>query len=286
MSVTVNELPGRKYKEGADFSRRYERRFQAITSAKTVGAIAVRDAVKAITGPIGSSYYVSGSEFDLFSWLVDLDISEETSHPDGTYWIATASYGPWEYRNENPTLNPTEVELDFVEFNQVAAYDADGHAIRNSAGDPFTDPPVEREHCRAILTVTKNEYVYSLGFAGTYANTVNDADFTVGDIIFPARTMLAKPIRGTRQFAPLIGWYWRNTYQFHLNLIDTFTAKILDRGFRKASGKLILGPDNHPPTEPALLDGSGNPLAIGGTPVFLEFGIYPERDFSAFSGLF
>ena len=111
-------------------------------------------------------------------------------------------------------------------------------------------------------------------------------NFTVGDIVFLSRAMLAKPIRGTRQFAPLIGWYWRLTYQFHLNVIDTFTAKILDRGFRKANGRMILGPDGRPPTEPALLDGSGNPLAIGGTPVFREFQIYPGRNFSVFNGLF
>lgn len=286
MAIDFKEIPGRSLKVGHDFQRRYERTFRAVTTDPFVDPQAVYLALGLYPG---TPYRTAGA-LDLFAWVTDVEVSEETASEDGREWTIKVSYGPWEPQAEDPRNNPPEVDLSFVEFEEPVTNDAEtGDAVINSAGDLFADPPIMRDQSRVVLTVKRNEPNYSLALAVNYANVTNAAPFRVGDVTFPAKALLCKPIVATRNFHSNCGWYWPTTYQFHGRVVDTWAKQVLDRGFRRlVSGtrKLILNDDCHPVSEPAFLNGSGQPLAVGASPVVLTYDAYPVRDFSVFDGLF
>jgi hypothetical protein len=286
MPYTITEIGGRSMRIGSNFERRYERTFRILTDDPLADGLLVYQSLGLTPG----MPYQSQRSQDLYAWITDIDITEETSSEDHIEWTAKVQYGPWEPQNEDPRLNPPEVDLSFVEFEELVVKDAEtGEPIVNSAGDLYADPPVMRDGARAVLTVKRNEPNYSLALASTYANTVNASALQIGDIGFGPKQVLAKPIVAQRAFNSFAGFYWPTTYQFHLRITDTWQAKLLDRGFRRlVSGERlqICNDDGHPVTEPAFLDGAGQPLDVGDDGVFLTFDQYPLRDFSVFNGLF
>lgn len=286
MAFTITEIFGRSFRIGADFQRNYARKFRVLTDDPQIDGFQV---YLALGLPIGA-HYQSALRSDLFAWVKSVSVDEEASGQDGIEWIVSVDYGPWEPQNEDPRLNPPEVGITFVEFEEVVTEDVEsGDPVANSAGDPYADPPVMRDNTRAIITVRRNEPNYSISLASNYRNVVNAGAFTIGDLTFPPKTILCKPITADRAFHSNAGFYWPTTYVFHLELQHTWRRELLDRGFRRYhvdGNKLIVGPDNHPVTEPALLDGSGQPLDPGAPPVVRTFDVYESRDFSVFNGLF
>jgi hypothetical protein len=285
MPLDIQEIEGRSLSVAQDWQRHYERKFRVIADDPLIDPWAVYMAVGLRIGTV----YATRDRIDYGAWVTGVKVDQESAE-DGLEWVVAVSYGPWEPKAEDPRNDPPEVDVSFVEFEEVSPFDAlTGRAIVNSAGDPFADPPLTRDNARVVLTVKRNEPNYSIGLATLYANTVNAAPFVIGDVTFPAKGILSKPIVTSRAFHADVGFYWPTTYVFHCQLDRTWQREVLDRGFRRlvAGPKLVpITVDGHPCTEPSFLNGAGQALAVGAPPVVLLYDTYPTRDFSVFNGLF
>ncbi|MFO0960850.1 MAG: hypothetical protein U0800_26000 [Isosphaeraceae bacterium] len=277
---TVDYIAAGAGSVGPDFVRRYTRGARVqFASGEPSGP---KLAILASGFAIGASYATGeAGEADFFSFCIGIDARVEVEDVKGAY-LVTAQYGPWEPCGEDPTLNPVEVEIDHADFERIVDEDVEsGEAIVNSAGDPF-DPPVTADDSRMILTFTRNEQDYDANLADEVRDTLNAGGWRR----FGEGTVKAKAPKATRLFHPLIGWYWRVTYTFHVNR-DGWDRKILDAGMRqKASGggqSVILSKDKMPVSTPVPLDGSGHPLPDGSDPEWLTFRVYRRIDFSIFN---
>lgn len=228
----------------------------------------------AIVKNIGSP---QGDDDDVYTYDVavkyddDFDV-EDTDEPD----------------DDNPMNKPVVIQGGFNEVEMIAAFDANGDPIRNSAKDPF-DPPITKKAGGARFTMTKNLPSLSYGFLRTYKNAIN-SDGWLG---FPAYTVRIANISFSRQVESKADnsgvWvYWPHTFEFELAEPDvgtgTWRVRVLDRGFRKLSGGVqvqIKDDTGQPVQEPKNLNGSGVPYADQSSTNWLTFEIYRELPFAA-----
>jgi len=195
---------------------------------------------------------------------------------------------------ENPLLEIPEVETHF-ETSQIpimGVYDTSQNPAvfkpaQASTGEIFVPPP-HMENASLILTITRNEALSAAHpqLAATYMNTCNSDTFWGCS----AGQVKCQNITVQRQVKQLPGGtifpYLRVTYIFKIK--DTWDLKILDSGswywFQKSQSEpkvkqRFLSEDKQPIQ--GLLDGNGNKLADGGTPVWLTIRPYNRLAFGA-----
>jgi hypothetical protein len=283
MTITINEtFDGRQADVSEDSQSTYTRTFEAHTGDPRIGAVLVKAALSLAIG----QPYSTGFTGEADAGAVLLRVALSCNADDGCTWAITASYGPWTERprEENPLDEPEELEYGGEQFERIADVDVDGNAIVNSAGDYF-DPPVVMDDSRPLFTITRNEASFSASVADSYRDTTNDATF----FGFAAGTVKCGFITAVRKWhAKVPGhFYWTVKYPFYLNR-DGWTKSLLDQGLRKAElvGATLtrkqITIDGQLATSPVLLNGTGGVLAPNGTPVYLEYRVYPESDFSTF----
>ena len=182
--------------------------------------------------------------------------------------------------------------------------------VCNSVGTPF-DPPIERDHARINLRITRNHREFPVNDIWWYQDTINATDIRVVapgfDVLIPAHWGKMMSISGTP--AEINGFsFYRVTYEIHIEpgLFDMedhpWRPKILDRGLtRQATAEEDASFDNYDPetgenrpgnvnikdntgqaiSEPVLLNGAGKTLKgdiLGRTAVWLEYAIYTEAN--------
>jgi len=185
--------------------------------------------------------------------------------------------------------------------------------VCNSVGTPF-DPPIERDHARINLRITRNHREFPVNDIWWYQDTVNATDIRVlapnFDLLIPKHWGKMMSISGTPSEINGISFY-RVTYEIHIEpgLFDMedhpWRPKILDRGLTRkstpeedashdmydpATGGMVPGNVNikdntgQAISEPVLLNGAGGTLKgdiLGRTAVWLEYAIYTEADWKA-----
>lgn len=277
--ISVEELrAGRSSSHDETFQRTYTRLFRVLTDDPHTGGFAVR---AALGFTVGAQYQVgtpgtdpwAESDTGAFCTAIRAECVE-----DGCEWTVTAEYGPWTPKNENPLLDPEELEYGGAQFERVIDFDINGDPICNSAGDWF-DPPVTIDDSRPTFTVTRNEGTFDRARARQMRDKLNAALF----YDYAPGTVKCGFITGQRLWHAAIGFYYKVRYPFDVNE-DGWDRTILDQGYRYLSGsqrKQILV-DGSPATSPVPLDGAGGQLAVGGTPVGLAFTLYESADFSTF----
>ncbi len=177
----------------------------------------------------------------------------------------------------------------------------------NSAFVPF-DPPREKEISIRVVRIVKRKKQWDSGSATAWIGRINERDYT-----------LSKPKYNLRKetwpkhHAKLVSYggsfhiendvkHWRIEIEIHVNPLG-WNPEILDRGVcaratfgdpdgrggTLSSGDLIPGrpevrrlvdADEVPIDEPVLLDGDGQPLALGQPPVYLTYQELDEMDFA------
>jgi hypothetical protein len=299
MAVThVNELMGsgkRSSSQNHLWQRTYKRTFLVQTSTRFDGSGTARAAVDPDTGlavPLVGNSYTNGTA-TFFHTEVDAgafvqSVSAEENSEDGKAWLVTVEYGPYDASqfSDNPLDWPLRVSFGANRYEKILQKDEDGNAIVNSSGDPFSEPATI-DDSRSLITTVRNELKSSFDFtlAETYRDSINAASWNG----FDRQTVKCTSIvTGQEQYdSKAQVWYYEVTYVFEVNR-NTWLSKPLDQGYTDYS--LITGKrltihttNGQPPNEPSLLDGDGHRLATGHDPVFLEFKVYPELDFSAFN---
>ncbi len=158
----------------------------------------------------------------------------------------------------------------------------DNDPILNSSDESY-DPQIMKEIADKILRVTRNEASFDHQKAFDFTDAVNSAifyDSAIGTVIckiFNGRTARAVDLR-----------YSQVTYEFHFRQ-DGWLRRIRDEGFRKIIGiapggepvyETLLDTGGNLLSQPSLLDGFGQPLANGATPVFRTFDLDKKQDFT------
>jgi len=197
-----------------------------------------------------------------------------------------------EYSNddENPLNEPAELKVSGQLFSEVMVVDANGDPVLNSAGDPFIDPPIEKDRARGLITFTKNTatppaWVFSL------QNSLNLAGFTIWGGAISVGASKAK-----FREPEITGPHERNgtTYYTVSGTIEVddngWDANVLDAGWRQKSGSdrvAIVNADGSEPQQPVPLDGSGGVLAnpSAASAVILTFERYLPTSWSSLVAL-
>ncbi len=225
--------------------------------------------------------YATATEVDVTSFLQDIEVAAEGTDDSRSYKI-TVNYGPYDANTfpENPLEHPIQVTWDNASYTKIVDEDINGDPVFNSAGDYF-DPPVERDHARPVMRITRNEQTFDPAIAAAYGDRVNADTFAGQD---PGRWK-CKPPTAQIQYHQACGWYAIVNYEFELQTDpeqDGWKKRILDQGMYQLSGgaRKPIQIKGQPADKPIPLDGSGVPISPAGTPVYLDFDIYPSVDFS------
>lgn len=275
--VWVKEKPlGRSSKQGSDWKRNYTRLFQ-LKATKDLGPKAVREGV----GLAIADTYAFGSESDGGAFVNDIEVTCSKASKSYYYWDATVQYGPIDpsVNPLNPLNEQPRVAWGWAQFQEAVTKDRDDNPVLNTAFDPF-DPAISRDQSRPILSLVRNEATFDQDLADSLRDTVNDAPWWGA----AAGKVKIANISAARQYnADAGGWYWEVSYEFQFNR-DGWAARPLNAGFRQlntgGTQQEQIYRDGQPIGSPALLDEDGHVIDPGGTPLFLEFDIYPESDFS------
>ncbi len=181
----------------------------------------------------------------------------------------------------NPLLKPTEISWGNKTMQRVLERANDQSPIQNTATEPFDPPPMWEEHWQTI-TMQKNWLTIDMVALNEYYNSVNDTPW----FGFDAGEVKCAGIESKREFWKNQGnSYYSVTYHFEAKRkgIDSWAYFILDAGyFQLVAGKLVAIRDNFgsPISKPALLDGVGAKLPVGGTPVYNRFYVYDNKEFN------
>lgn len=231
--------------------------------------------VRADRGDSPTLWYVTVEYDSTFDWPTGVQPSGAEPSPESGATGGTGSAPDPGQQAENPLDRPPQWRCTYQTTQEVAEYDFAGEPILNAAGLPF-DPPVMRDVSFPTITLTRNVASVSFSDIQLLQDAVNDAAWCG----FPARSVRCTGI----EFGPVYEnglAYWSITYQFAVKY-PNWDFKILNAGYtEKVAGawKAITDADGKEPSEPVPLAADGTKLDPSGTPNFLTFQVYPERNF-------
>ena len=277
---SVHELNhSRTHTHNIENERTYSRQWTVETTIQTDNAKIVADGWSSVTGIERGTPFPS----DAGAFAKQIRVECDSAAKDGRKWIVTCEYAPWDEEELNPLLWKAKDHWSFVPgYQETVDYDIYNVPIVNSAGDPFLEPVV-REGSRLQLTVDQNELVYNYPLAQLYKNAINATPWQG----WPNYTVMCVDITAEPAWDMDLGKYYRCKYVFHLEP-RTWKKILLDQGLRELdpsspTGKKDIVHGTQAINTPDLLDGSGQRLALGGTPVYGAFSIYPELPFHVFA---
>lgn len=302
---------GRAGKDVWTRQRTYTRTFEVVTddpaddvtvAGSAVGPDGKRiprlgDAYPGDSAAVVVSVHPSNLTDSPFHWLVTVEYDTQPPVPEAQQPSTSPPPPPPQAeqgeqqgvdRKENPLGRPPVWKFSFQQTTEPVqrSYFGALEPLRNSADLPF-DPPATIEVSRPVVTCTWNVALVNLDRLDDLQDAVNDRPFWGK----AARTWRCIGIDAQSNFENDC-WFWTVTVTLAYRR-ETWDLKLLDAGY---SEKVFVDPNNagspvwvwqkmkdpwgNEPTEPVPLDGNGRKLAIGSQPVFLEFRVYPERDFN------
>jgi len=238
--------------------------------------------------------YAAGATLDLSAFCKRVTPDQDSESPN--VWRVTAEYDTIadpRKQNPNPLLRPPKISWNFqlgtkaVEkaafINATTGAETSDVPVQNSAGMPY-DPPLEADEAIATLQIEKALADFDPVMAFNYTNAVNNDPWMGGD----AYTWKCQGISGTLEYAQVeetLIPYWVATALFQYRF-ETWRFEILDAGFYKKNGGgtdlvEITSENGQPLSKPRLLDGSGAPLSLSGTPVYRKYRVYRELPFAS-----
>lgn len=209
-----------------------------------------------------------------------------TEHPE--VFAIEAEFGSGKYEKivyDNPLDEPAVVTWDSTSSFVPIYIDRDGTPIVNSAGCTF-DPTIEEEVFDLVLTVERNELTFDPIQASAYHGAVNSDGF-LGFAPGTAQLRKRKATSQTKTFedgAVLHFWRVYTEIQFRW---DGWARKVIDEGSVQIDPdeptELLVAKDSlgYPMNSVVPLNGAGEPLAAGATPITLTFYTKRELPFGA-----
>ena len=292
-AVTCVDVAGDTTEEG---HRTYTKTFEIRTNSRMDGPYTC---MQSGSLPWRGDSYSHGSEADPFAMckkvgnfkLREVDSTSQLWRCEAMYSTAGSKEDP-DNQPGNPVDWAWKVSGGITGDRKVMAKDKDGRAIKNSSDEPF-EPLPEVIYPNVVINLSKNSAYISLSQWWEYNGSVNDAAIWGLTAARKARInswTWEVVFYGNRQK------YIANKFEVEINT-KTFVYAPLDQGFRRLTGVDINGkPSFSPitihgelPSKPVLLDGLGETLNAGASPVFFDgvggnpasFKLEDEVDFSA-----
>jgi hypothetical protein len=202
-------------------------------------------------------------------------------------WLATTIFSTRPVRRcqnntiADPLLEPHRVRGSADMFTREATEDKDGNPLLYSSNERIKGPAIQEEDGYPTIELEQNVAWLNIPFLTDYRYAVNSAAWWG----MPARTIRCKTFTWERVLYGTCYFYFRVTTTFQLNE-NTWDLEILDEGdMVKIAGtspaEFRRAKDEFEETVHVLLDGNGNALAPGATPVYLNKRVRKEKDFSA-----
>ncbi len=198
---------------------------------------------------------------------------------------------------EDPLLEPADISGSFVKYTKEVTEDKDGNKIKSSSHEMIRGPQVEFDFNRSSVTISQNVSLLELDVFTPMVDTVNDAVlWGLG-----ARQIKLSNVSWERKVLGSCGFYYTRSLEFDIDA-TTFDRNIVDEGTKVLSGHWeeagwtldnIDGgaPDKTNPqhfnrykdrndeNSRVMLDGNGEPLAVGATPIEIPLDYYGESNF-------
>lgn len=276
----------------------------SVTRKFIVQSNTISDGPIIVTAAIGVprlyEFYAFGNE--LQTYVRCRSVAAERITDGSLSWMVTAEYSTPEPKDfgregtgqevegqfENPLLELAQVSFgsECVQVPVYGVFDPSTGTVmvcKNSAGQTYVPPPM-MDQDRLTLTITRNEIITAPHpqTALTFQNTCNSDTWwgaSAGQV--KCKTIVsAREVKNLPSGSPFP--YLKVTYVF--NFLNSWDLSILDSGdyYQTVTmGPLIPFQDQSGNTITGLLDGSGNALASGGTPVFNSFRVYARNPFAA-----
>jgi len=287
--VHCKEITGRDGSDDRLANKRYTRKFQVLCDSPTDGAAIVlaHDEIPEI-GETWESVNSAGgvTDIDLDVFVVDRKASSDSKDLYHE-WIVTVSYAG----RGDPLLEPPDVWISSSRYQVAIQKDVNNKFVRNSAGDPFGDG-ILRDASRFQVVIEQNVLTYDILEVAGFIDSVNEqlAFFNSNPPGLDPGTCKLSSMNAHAIWLEDLSevHYWRRTAAIEVNL-DGWGAKILDSGFRRKHPGGWLGPifadtrggAGGKISAPVLLDGEGGLLPMSGAdPVYIEFQLYPFRDWT------
>lgn len=245
------------------------------------------DDVDVVSTATGLPAYADAHPANAAAYANEISYKLATAQSD-ELWHVTATYTTERDLSSDPGSDEVLVTWDSEIYQEALFQDVDENAITNSAGDYFIDPVPTRDAAYLIAKVSAN--VTSVpAWVLLMQNAVNENQIEVGGLQVAAGLAKLQRIsigqrenRNSQTFYPL-------SFELHIKR-EGWRLEPLDAGFRKLDGADRVNIEDGGGSEvnqPVLLDGAGAELASPGpeTAVFLDFEIYPERDFTVMPGI-
>ena len=282
MAFTEVNITGVTHRLNADATREYVVTYLAISDNANDGPILAR-----LSTPNRFTSFSFGGDFDAGAVLKSKEVKFLREKDSYRHWVINCNYDskvdPDENDNEfdDPLLKATKWSGSFVQFIRDLVTDKDGIQIKNSAGDPFVNPPVTADDSRMSIVAVKNFAALNVNVWASFRDAVND-DTWWG---LGARKIKVQSITWDQMFFEGQPFY-AVRYEFHIN-DDTWDEDVLQAGFyERVGGKRTriserLGRDINSPW----------PLSTGGVALteaqidadgeeYLTVRKYNERDFA------
>lgn len=256
--------------------------------------------------PARGQSYVWGNDSDPWAWCSSLDAKIISVTETALKWGVTAVHSTKPVtrssnsEKQNPVDEPAIVHGSYVGYQKAATKDKDGKPIVNVVGEPFIPAPM-KDDSRLSIVIEKNTSTISLVQWAEFRDAVNVSSIWG----LPPRTVKVMQWDWDVAYYGMSVPYIQHHLEFCVNTDEYDTAvigrgwdfNILNAGYRyrincsfpdpwKRVAEIPDGRDNlrHHPTP---LDANGNvlDLACGDTERYLNFEVYPEKDFHAISWL-
>lgn len=284
MSIQSCELIGHEYGYLIGGVQQHTQTYRIVTDGYTLGEHIAREAHAAGTNPLP----VEGSLFDASGVAICTEIRlRQEQESNFRRWIATVIYGERsgdeEEQPPDPTVPPnplqraTEWRLDWETVTEPIETDRNGSAIVNSAGQPFTEVPVDERRLTTWVAEKNFETLEEIAdLDAEYDRAVNSVEFLGRG---PRQVKYAGCSASEAQWENGVRFF-RASFRFVVKP-ETWDRKILDKGLMiREGGELERAKDidEQAVVEEVLLDGAGKQLPIGQLGIPLTFQCNPLKD--------
>jgi hypothetical protein len=233
---------------------------------------------------------------DSYAYCTTLEV---TNHAPFQGWTVTATWSTERTVDAtDPTADEVMVSWSSEIYQEPVFTDVNGGSVTNSAGDYYIDPVPTRDNTHLIAKIRSN--VTSVPtWVLSKQNNVNSGVIVIGGLSIPAKmARLCRLEIGERQLRGTTSFY-QLSFEIHIHEVGWHLIP-LDVGFRRLeygepvqirtddTGAIVLFPNGEEPTQPVLLDGTGEVLDVALLPagaVYRDHQIYVESDLTTMPGI-
>jgi hypothetical protein len=233
---------------------------------------------------------------DSYAYCTTLEV---TNHAPFQGWTVAATWSTERTIDAtDPTADEIMVSWSSEIYQEPVFTDINGGSVTNSAGDYYIDPVPTRDNTHLIAKIRSN--VTSVPtWVLSKQNNVNSGIIVIGGLSIPAKmARLCRLEIGERQLRGTASFY-QLSFEIHIHEVGWHLTP-LDVGFRRLeygepvqirtddTGAIVLFPNGEEPTQPVLLDGTGEVLDVALLPagaVYRDHQIYVESDLTTMPGI-